>query len=710
MFLTKPLRLAFIFLVCSFFTNVNALSIEYTDTLTKDEYLPQKEFSSADFVNISAIPKENAFTINWSIAYDFIWSLTKENSTVIIRYSKKNDLRTSTKWQEITNIPLFTTHYVIDELTDNTEYIYAVGVQNDDQIAWSKNHAIRTKLSWGWFKFIVLIGSLGLFTYGMKVMSEGLQQTLGSKLRNQLGSITSNQFKSILTGFSITAITQSIMASIVMVVSFVNTGLLTLRQSTGVMLGASIGTAVTVWFINLLAFEIDLSAYALFILAFSAPFLFFGKKRWKPWVNTIFGFVFLIMGLGFMVTNMPENSTEIPYFEQLLSYKEIPVVGILLFVGIGVLISVFLQSTVASIALTMALVYTSILPFDVAIALILGANIGTSINVELTSLAGNVHAKRSARIHTLFNVIGLFWALLLFPFILEGVKWFMMNIGWGNPIENSAEHGNTGLAIFYTVFNLLNTLLLVWLIPQLIKIAEKTVKSKGASDEVFHLEFIASGILNTADLSILEAKKEIAKFGILTERMSKMTCSLLFEKNPKQFEKTLNRIEKYEDITDKIEIEVVKYLNKLSEGDLTLQTATRIRGMNSMVNDLERIGDIFYQMSKTIERKTEEKLWFTPEQRNNITKLFDLVDEALIIMNENLNAHQDKVILDKANEAERKINTKRNELRNDYLENLSSQDTDTNFKAGMIYHDLFSSLEKVGDHILNVSEAIVGKV
>lgn len=710
MFLKKPLRLTIILLMCSFFTNVSAFSFEYSDSSTIHENITRNEFSPVDLVNVSSATRENAFTIKWSIAYDVIWHLAEQNNTIAIRYTEKDIYRKSGSWKEIKNIPIETTHYLIEGLKDNEDYYFSIGVDDGKQIIWSENHPVKTKLSWGLFKFIVLIGSLGLFTYGMKVMSEGLQQTLGSKLRNQLGSITSNQFRSILTGFSITAIIQSVMASIVMVVSFVNTGLLTLRQSAGVMLGASIGTAVTVWFINLLAFEIDLSAYALFILAFSAPILFFGKKRWKPWVNTIFGFVFLIMGLGFMITNMPEHSSEIPYFQELLSYKEIPVIGILLFAVIGTIISVFLQSTVASIALTMALVYASVLPFDAAIAILLGANIGTSINVELTSLAGNVHAKRSARIHTLFNVIGLFWALLLFPFMLEGIKWFMINIGWGDPIRSSSEHGNTGLAIFHTVFNLLNALLLVWFIPQLIKIAEKTVKSKGASDEVFHLEFIGSGILNTADLSILEAKKEIAKFGTLTERMSKMTCSLLFEKNPKQFEKTLNRIEKYEDITDKIEIEVVKYLNKLSEGDLTLQTATRIRGMNSMVNDLERIGDIFYQMSKTIERKTEEKLWFTPEQRNNITQLFDLIDEALAIMNENLNAHHDKVVLDKANEAERKINTRRNELRKDYLESLSNLDADANFKSGMIYNDLFSSLEKVGDHIINVSEAVVGKV
>ncbi len=663
------------------------------------------------FVNISAVSKPEMLKIKWALSYDIYEMAKQQNCQLVIHYTERDVFKKdSTTWIEIKNIPLESTEYEISGLKSNEDYIYKIGLAKENNIYWSKNHPARTELPWGIFKFIVLIGSLGLFIHGMKVMGEGLQQALGTKLRHQLGEIGSNRFKAILTGFSITAIIQSVTVSILMSVSFVNTGLLTLTQSASVMLGSSIGTAVTAWFINLLAFEIDLSVYALFILAFSAPLLFFGKKRWKPWVNTIFGFVFLVMGLGFMIGTMPNDPSEMPYIQQIISLKDIPIVGILLFVGIGLLIAVFLQSTVATIALTMTLVYTAILPFDVAIAILLGANIGTSLNVELASRAGNVHAKRSARIHSFFNLFGLLWAVLLFPIILAGIRALMVNLGWGDPINNASEHANTGLAIFQTLFYICNALVLVWFIPQLIKFSEKMVKSKGASDEVFHLEFIGTGALSTADLSILEAKKEIAKFGSLTERMSKMTRSLLYEKNPKEFEKILNRIEKYEDITDKIEIEVVKYLNKLAEGDLTSHTAKRIRGMNSMVNDLERVGDIFYQMSKTIERKTEEKLWFTPEQRNNLSKLFDLVDEALLIMCENLKEHQDSVNLDKANEAENKINTKRNELRKSYLESLSNTDANANFKSGMIYNDLFSSLEKVGDHVINVSEAIVGKV
>lgn len=705
MYVQMPLKFILLVLSFSWMLNANALSIEAADTS-----IHSTELSPEDFVNITAVSKENAIKVEWSIAYDAFEQVKEEGGTIVIRYAKKSDLKRSPdKWLFVKDtIPLKQTNYLIDGLEENEDYHFSIGVDNGKQIIWSKDHPARTELPWGIFKFIVLVGSLGLFIYGMKVMSEGLQQVLGSRLRNQMGSIASNQLKGVLTGFSIASIIQSSTVTVVMTVSFVNAGILTLTQSAGIIMGANIGTTIKAWIINLLVFEIDLSAYALFILAIAAPLLFFGKKRWKPWLNSIFGFVFLFMGLGFMVESMPDNLAEVPVLDYLLSLKEIPVAGILLFVLIGILVAVMMQSSSAAMVLTMVFVNSGILPFDAAVAIVLGANAGAVVAVEIASSAGNVHAKRSARIHTLFNLAGFAWALLFFPFIIDGIQWFMLSTGWGDPVNSPVEYANSGLAFFHTIFNVLNTFLFIGLIPHLVRWSEKTVKSRGASDEVFHLEFIGTGILSTADLSILEAKKEIAKFGTLTQKMSKMNRSLLYEKNPKQIEQILNRIEKYEDITDKIEIEVVKYLNKLAEGDLTGQTAVRIRGMNSMVNDLERIGDIFYQMSKTIERKVAEKLWFTPDQRNNLGKMFDAVDEALVIMCENLVAHQDTVSLEKANEAESKINKIRDELRKDYLESLSNQDP--NFKGGMIYNDLFSSLEKVGDHIINVSEAIVGKI
>ncbi len=703
MLLKIQIQFLLIFSALLLFTKNNALAVEQTDSIIT-------EFHKESFVNINAVSKERAIKIRWGIAYDSYEFAKKNNYSIVIRFAKKDDLKhNSNAWNVVKEqIALNQTRFLLENLDHNEEYTYSIGVKTDSEIVWSNEFSERTLLPWGFFKFIVLIGALGLFIYGMKVMSEGLQQVLGAKLRNQLGSIASNQFRGVLAGFSITSIIQSSTITNVMTVSFVNAGILTLRQSAGVMMGANIGTTIKAWFINLLAFEVDLSIYALFILAIAAPLLFFGKKRWKPWINSIFGFVFLFMGLGFMVETIPSDIQDIPLLSHLLSLKGIPVVGVLIFTLLGVLITVVMQSSSATLALIMVFVSGGLFTFDVAIAMMLGANVGSVIAVEMASAKGNVHARRSARIQTLFNAGGFIWALLLFPFILQAIQYFMIQVGWGDPINDPIDYANSGLALFHTVFNVVNTLIFIWFIPQLVSFAEKTVKSKKASDEKFHLEFIGAGFLSTADLSILEAKKEIAKFGSLTQRMSRMTRSLLFEKNPKQFELVLKRIRKYEDITDKIEVEVVKYLRKLGEGDLTSHTVERIRGMNKMVNDLERIGDIYYQMSKTINRKVAEKLWFTPEQRNNISEMFDVVDEALVIMCENLSVSHEKVRLDKAIEAEKKINQKRNELRTNYLAEISNQDP--NFKAGMIYNDLFSSLEKVGDHIINVSEAIVGKV
>lgn len=658
---------------------------------------------------IHATSSGSTIVLEWLIDYASHDRLEQEGAKIAIRFiDEENYQKSKKKWITIDAIDLDVTTFTLNELDENVKYYYQIGISRTNEIKWSDVRSWRTATSWGWFHLLVLIGSLALFIHGLKTMGEGLQQAVGSKLRTQINSISSNRLGGIAAGFSITVIVQSIIASMLMIVSFVNAGLLTLTQSAGVMLGAGIGAAVTTWMVNVLAFEINLSAYALFILAFVAPFLFFGRKRWKPWMNTIFGFVFLILGLGFLTSNLPKDLYQYHVVSQLLEWSQVPFLGVLLFASIGLIISIVLQSTVATIALAMSLMVMSNLPFEAAISILLGSQIGTAINVEYASRLGNVHAKRSARIHTLFSIFGFLWIFLSFPFVLSAIVWFMTNMEWGNPIENPKDFGNTGLTIFHVLYALLNLLILIWFVPKFTQLAQKMVKSRGRSDEVFHLEYINMGNLSTADLSILEAKKEIAKFGNLTQRMSRMVRSLLYEKNRREFDKTLERIKKYEDITDRIEIEVVHYLNKLSDGNLTLQTASRIHGMNSMVNDLERVGDIFYQMSKTIERKSEEKLWFTPEQRNNLAKMFDLVDDALAIMYANLQEQHIKVNLDRANAAEDRINEKRNELRKAYLESLSNQDA--NFKAGMVYNDLFSSLEKVGDHVINVSEAIVGKI
>lgn len=669
-----------------------------------------------DVYNLNLEAEVEALVVHWSVDYDAITFIREKGYTLSLKYNTKTkaDLDKEgfkgNEWKVINNISPDSVSYKLDNLIGDEKYVVKIGINTGEEVFWSEKKSGTTERVWGIFKFLMLIGSLGIFIYGMKIMSEGLQQAAGSRLRNLLGSITSNRVKGVLTGFGITSVVQSSSVTTVMTVSFVNAGLMTLMQSAGVMMGANIGTTITGWLINYFGFKVDVAAYALVIIAFGAPLLFIGKTKLKAWSSAIIGFALLFMGLDFLKDAVPELGKDSALVQFFIEYKDIPVLSTLMFVFLGTLVTIVIQSSSAAMALTMTLVAGGILPFDVAAAMILGENIGTTITAELASTIGNVHAKRSARIHSLFNIIGVTWAVIVFPFLLKGIAWGMHAAGLGNPFTDAEVSSNTGLAIFHTSFNTLNVLILIWFVPQLVKLAERTVKSKGASDEEFHLEFIGTGIMGTPDLSILEAKKEIAKFGDITMRMSKFTRTLLLEKEGKKVDKLYKKIRKYEEITDRLEIEVVKYLNKISEGELSEQTAIRIQGMNSIVNDLERIGDIYFQMSKTIERKEEEKSWFTPEQRNSLLEMFDIVDQAFLIMCDNLNAHQDKVSLEKAIEAERAINKKRDKMRKAYLESLSGENIETNFKSGLIYTELFSSLEKVGDHIINVSEAVVGKI
>lgn len=669
------------------------------------------EFSEDVVLNTKANKKERGLAITWSLDYAAYEKLKSEGYTVSIRYvtdikSKKID---KSEWSLIEKIDLNQTKYDLKNLDGGEKYIVQVGVNKDEQFFWGQKVKQKTGREWGLFKFLVLIGALGMFIYGMKIMSEGLQQAAGAKLRNLLGSITSNRFKGVLTGFGLTAIVQSSSVTTVMTVSFVNAGLMTLMQSAGVMMGANIGTTITGWLINIFGFKVSIASYALVFIAIGAPFLFVGKTKMKAWASAIIGFSLLFLGLGELKDAVPSLSQDSALVQFFVNYKDIPIISTLMFVFLGTLITIIIQSSSAAMALTMTLVASGMIPFEVASAMILGENIGTTITAELASTIGNVHAKRSARIHTLFNMIGVAWAVLLFPFLLKGIGMVMNQFNWGDPFNNPSEYANTGLAIFHTSFNLLNVLILIWFVPKLVSFAEKSVKSKSAADLVFHLDYIGTGLMATPELSLLEAKKEIAKFGNITSKMSKFTRSLLFEQSSKVKMDIHERIEKYEDITDRVEIEVAQYLNKISEGELSEETSARIRGMNSIVSDLERIGDIYFQISKAIERKNEEKIWFSPEERNSLKEMLDLVDEAFEIMTDNLNAHHSEVTLEKATLAEERINKKRDELKENYFQNISNN-KEYNIKGGMVYNDVFSSLEKVGDHIINVSEAVIGRI
>lgn len=551
-----------------------------------------------------------------------------------------------------------------------------------------------------------LIGALGFFIYGMKIMSEGIQKIAGNKMRQFLGAMTSNRFAGVFTGFTTTALIQSSSATTVMIVSFVNAGLLTLRQSIGVIMGANIGTTITAWIITILGFKIKMDVLALPIIAFGLPLMFSSNNKYKALSEFLIGFALLFLGLDALKGAVPDisNNPEILHF--LEEWTSMGVLSTLLFVGIGTIVTVVVQSSSAAMALTLVLCADGIIPFEAAAAMVLGENIGTTITANLAAMVGNIHAKRTARAHLIFNLFGVIWMVVAFNGVTAGIDKYMVASGAQSPFVTAAAIP-AALSIFHTVFNIANAVFLIGLVDFIARTVTKMVPSKG-DDEEFRLEYIDTGIMLTPELSIMEAKKEVAKFGKITVRMSGFIRTLLLESDPKKKKKLNEKIKKYEEITDQMEIEISTYLAKVSENEMTTLTSQRLRGMLSIVNDLERIGDIFYQMSKTLERKEEEKIWFTPEQRNNVIKILSKVDEAFEIMLKNLESDYGTELMESSVEKEKEINELRNELRIAHLKDM--QNKNYSFKGGMVYNDIFSSCEKIGDHIVNVSEGVAGEI
>lgn len=554
-----------------------------------------------------------------------------------------------------------------------------------------------------------LIGALGFFIFGMKIMSEGIQKAAGNGLRRLLSMMTRNRYLGVLTGFLVTCLVQSSSASTVMAVSFVNAGLLSLVESAGIMLGANIGTTITGWLVAVLGFKVKIAAMSLPLLAIGVPMLFAKKNKIKYIGEFIVGFAILFWGLAELKGAVPDVKGNPELLHFLGQYADMGLLSNLFFILVGTLLTIVVQSSSASMALTQTLCFSGIIPFEVAAAMILGENIGTTITAELASLPANVHAKRSARIHSMFNIIGVTWMVLLISFtpILLLVKWVALNVV-GSADPYTAAGAPMGLAIFHTTFNFLNVAIMIWFVPLLVKVAIKSVKSKGDADEEFHLEYINSGIMATPEMSIMEAQKEIAKFGNLVARMNGFLKDLITTTDKKKVAKTLSKIKKYEEITDRIEVEVAEYLAKVSEGEMSESSSVRVRGMLRIIGNLERMGDIYYQMSKALERKTESKIYFTPEQREKLLDMFELVDSALTNMYDNLNKSYPDVTIEKALEKERSINNYRKIIRKEHFKSVEKGDY--NFKSATIYSELFNSLEKIGDHAINVTEGITGEV
>ena len=564
------------------------------------------------------------------------------------------------------------------------------------------------KLTFGFWDALMILGALAFFIFGMKMMSEGIQRAAGSQMRNILRTMTKNRYLGVMTGFFITALVQSSSATTVMTVSFVNAGLLSLLESAGVMMGANIGTTITGWVVSLLGFKLSLSTYSIPIFAFGLPMLFSKKGKLKYWGEFLIGFAILFLGLSYLKDAVPDLKNNAQVLNFLGNFTNWGFFSRVFFVFVGTLVTIIVQSSSAAMAITLTLVAQGILPFDVAAAMILGENIGTTITAELASLVGNTNAKRSARIHSMFNVIGVTWMVILLPVILPVLSGIVQNVfGIKDPFIH-AEDAPIALSAFHTFFNLTNVLLLLAFVPWLVKMAIKSVPDKDGDEDLQTLKFIDT-LNRTPELATVEIQKEVARYGEITSRMLGFTKELLNSTDAEKKKDLITKLSKYEEITDRFEQEIIAYVTKLWDREMTQKTSLRLRSYLNICNDMERIGDIFYQLSKKIEYKMENKIYFIPEQRNQLNDLIAIVESAFIEMNENLNVNSyDTITLKRCYELEEETNNQRNAMRAYNQENLGSARYDAN--SALIFTNLFSSFERVGDHIVNINESAAGEI
>lgn len=559
-------------------------------------------------------------------------------------------------------------------------------------------------MDYSFFDFLRLIGSLALFLYGMKIMSEGLQKFAGDSLRRILTAMTTNRVTGVLTGVLITALIQSSSATTVMVVSFVNAGLLTLTQSIGVIMGANIGTTVTAWLISALGFKVDIAAFALPLLAFALPLFFSGKSSRKSIGEFVFGFTFLFMGLQSLKANAPDLGANPEMLAFVQNYTDMGFFSIILFLFIGAILTMIVQASAATMAITLIMCANGWIDYHLGVALVLGENIGTTITANLAALTGNTQARRAALAHLVFNVFGVMWVLVLFYPFTNAVSWFVTHV---MKVSDPAVAVSFKLAAFHTAFNISNTFIMIWFVSLIEKTVCTLIKPK-VEDEEYRLRYITGGMLSTAELSILQAHKEISLFAERTARMFNMVKELFYEKNEETFLKTYSRIEKYENISDRMEIEIANYLTEVSEGRLSSESKEEIRIMLRAVSEIESIADSCNNLARSIKRRNEFKSEFTEEQNKHLDHMFELVSGALNRMN--LILHKPELVHDDINPSyniENEINNYRNQLKSRNIEDINNKLYQ--YQDGVYYMDMVSESEKLGDYVLNVVQAVIEK-
>ena len=560
------------------------------------------------------------------------------------------------------------------------------------------------------FDFLQLIGSLGIFIYGMKIFSEGLQKIAGGRLRGILKGMTTNRATGVATGFTATAITQSSTTTTVMVVSFVNAGLLTFLESTGVIMGANIGTTVTAWIVSIFGFRFQITPIAVSMIGIFFPFLFVRNNKLKHIAEAMIGFGILFIGLEFIKDSVPDIQDNPQILEFLNRFTDYGFGSMLIFVLVGTALTLVTQSSSAAMAITLVMLAQGWITFPIAAAMILGENIGTTVTANIAALIGNVHAKRAARFHFFFNIIGVIWMLALMPIFLKFVDFMIINFTPAHlsVLDDSPEariNATLGLSLFHTTFNVLNVLFLFAFVPWLIRLVTWIQPSRGSEDEQKRLTYISGGLMPTAELSINEAYKEVEQLARITEKISFSTYGLFFKDKDKR-QKFLDKVKSREEITDKIELEIAQYLTNVSEFNLSKTSSRRVRSMLRMTNDLERIADLYYQISLTFDRMESEDISLPESAMEDIKDMMQLVQDALQLMRENMAGEYGDVNMNEAHLMEMKIDALRDELREAHYQHLERGDYSP--RAGIYYLDFINRLEKIGDHILNVNEASAG--
>ena len=569
----------------------------------------------------------------------------------------------------------------------------------------------------GILQIFTLFGAMGMFLYGMNLMSAGLQKAAGDRLRGFLSAMTSNPFKRVMTGVGITALIQSSSATTVMVVSFVNAGLLTLVQAIGVIMGANIGTTITAWMVSLLGFKADISILAVPLMLLGFLFSNSKKNQRKNIGELIVGFSLLFLGLSFMKESVPDLKQTPEVLEFVRQWAGHGFWSVLIFLGVGTILTLILQSSSATMAITLIMLSMGWIPFPMACAMVLGENIGTTITANIAASVGNPSAKRAALSHTIFNVFGVIWALILFRPFLRLVGKIIELMGYPNPaadgfIVNTPDGADGtaalyGLSMLHTLFNLINTLILVWFTELIAKIVTKLVKEpENKEEKAFRLKYIEAGPLATPELATEQAFKEIIHFAKISRNGLGYARAAINETDPDKFEELKGKLVKYEEISDRIEYEIATFLNAVSAEEISKRTSIMIKAMYKIIGELESLGDSGESISRILSRRNIHNKTFDAETMKKLNAMLDLVDHAYAVMIENLTLAFDGKLeeISNAYSAEDRINNQRNNLRDEEIESIESERK--NYQTSVYYMDIVSELETMGDFMINISQTL----